>query len=150
MTLKEANKELERLENDYEYYLKEKEELLSLVLPKSVDIRGERVDGGTREDRLLKYVESEDEKKIDDTLEYIEKKKENLIHWIKEELRILLKYGEVESVIIQLKENTRIEDPVTKKYRDMTWEEIASKVHWSKSFCRNIYRNYKKKRCIDE
>ena len=68
--------------------------------------------------------------------------------WINTELEILQKYGEVESAIIQLKENGIVRDKNTNKYREMTWEEIANQVHWSRSFCRNVYRNYKKKRDI--
>lgn len=149
MTLKEANKELEKLENEYEYWLLEKENLLKLVRPQGTEVKAERVDGGTREDRLLKYVELEDEKKINDTLDYIFKRQQNLLKWLKSELEIMLKYGEEEAVIIQLKENKRIRDKNTGKYRDLTWEEISKEVHWSKTFCRNVYRHYKKKRDID-
>lgn len=146
MTLKEANKKLEELENDYEYYLNEKEELLSLVLPKATNITSERVDGGTREDRLLKYVESEEEKRLNDTLDYIDRKKQNLMRWINEELRILNKYGELETLIIQLKENTSVKDKYSNKYRELTWEEIGNKTGYNKDHCRKIYRLYKKKR----
>lgn len=149
MTLKDANKELEQLENDYNYWLNEKENALSIVTVQAVDIRPEKVDGGTREDRMLNYAIKLDEKKIDETLEYIQRRKINLMNWMKEELRILKKYGEVESVIIQLKENKIIVDKLSGKNRNMTWDEIASEVHYSKTFCRNIYRNYKKIRSID-
>lgn len=148
MNLKEANKELEKLENEYNYWLREKEQLLVLLGPRSTDIREERVDGGKRVDRLYKYIELEDERKINATLDYIAKRKENLLKWINTELEILQKYGEVESAIIQLKENGIVRDKNTNKYREMTWEEIANQVHWSRSFCRNVYRNYKKKRDI--
>lgn len=147
MTLKEANMQLEKLENDYEYYLNEKEKLLTTVLPKATDIRGERVDGGKRTDRLLEYMEQIDTKQIDATIDYIHNRKQNLINWIENELKIMLKYGELESVIIQLKEMGKLNKEG--KYEKITWEEIAKKVHWSKSFCRNVYRNYKKKRDID-
>ena len=149
MTLKDANKELEQLENDYNYWLNEKENALSIVTVQAVDIRPEKVDGGTREDRMLSYAIRLDEKKIDETLEYIQRRKINLMNWMKEELRILKKYGEVESVIIQLKENKMVVDKISGKNRNMTWDEIASEVHYSKSFCRNIYRSYKKVRDID-
>ncbi len=148
MNLKEANKELEKLENEYNYWLREKEQLLVLLGPRSTDIREEKVDGGKRVDRLYKYIELEDERKINATLDYIAKRKENLLKWINTELEILQKYGEVESAIIQLKENGIVRDKNTNKYREMTWEEIANQVHWSRSFCRNVYRNYKKKRDI--
>ncbi len=147
MTLKEANKQLEKLENDYEYYLKEKEELESLVTPKATDIRIEKVDGGKRTDRLLEYVEKMDAKKIDETLDYIFQRKQNLINWIENELKIMLKYGEVESVIIQLKEKGKLNEQGI--YEILTWEQISKEVHWSKSFCRNVYRKYKRKRDID-
>lgn len=149
MTLREANEQLEKLENDYEYYLREKEELLSLVTPKSTDIRVEKVDGGKKEDNLSKYVELMDVKKIDETLDYIFKRKQNLLSWLDNELKILLKYGEVESVIVQLKENKMIKDKFTGKFRSLTWDEISKEVNWSKTFCRNVYRNYKRKRNID-
>lgn len=148
MNLKEANKELEKLENEYNYWLREKEQLLVLLGPRSTDIREEKVDGGKRVDRLYKYIELEDERKINATLDYIAKRKENLLKWINTELEILQKYGEVESAIIQLKENGIVRDKNTNKYREMTWEEIANQVHWSRSFCRNVYRNYRKKRDI--
>ena len=80
MTLKEANMQLEKLENDYEYYLNEKEKLLTTVLPKATDIRGERVDGGKRTDRLLEYMEQIDTKQIDATIDYIHNRKQNLIN----------------------------------------------------------------------
>ena len=147
MTLKEAKEQLEKLENDYDYYLNEKEQLLTLVLPKATDIRGERVDGGKRTDRLLEYMEQIDTKQIDATIDYIHNRKQNLINWIENELKIMLKYGELESVIIQLKEMGKLNKEG--KYEKITWEEIAKEVHWSKSFCRNVYRNYKKKRNID-
>ena len=140
MTLKEANKELERLENDYEYYLNEKEQLLSLVLPKATDIRLERVDGGNRSDRLLEYAEREDEKKINETLDYIHAKIENLSNWIENELKILGKYDEIEQLIVYYKEIEK---------RKYTWVEISQRVHYSVTQCRRIYRKNKKIRSID-
>lgn len=146
MTLKEANRKLEQFENEYNYWLNEKEKLLILISPKATDIRQEVVDGGKREDRLLKYAELEDEKQINNTLDYIQSRKLNLIEWIENELKILMKYGEVESVIIQLKEKGKLVNGV---YEQLTWEQIAAEVKWSKSFCRNVYRKYKRKRFID-
>ena len=146
MTIKEANYELRRLDNEYNYWLGEKEQLKSLVYPKATDIRLEKVDGGKREDRLIKYAELLDDKKIDETLAYIQRRKENLLNWLENELKIMLKYGEIESVIIQLKEEGKLINGV---YKSLTWDEISSEVHWSKSLCRNVYRKYKHKRYID-
>ena len=149
MKLKDANKQLERLDNDYDFYLKEKEEALNLVMPKATDIREEIVDGGKRSDRLLEYAEMMDAKKIDETLEYISRKKNNLINWINEELRIMGKYGEIEALIVELKENIIIKDDITNKYRHLTWEEVGKRIGYHKDHCRKIYRLYKKRRTID-
>lgn len=146
MTLKEANEELERLDNEYNYWLNEKERLSLLVSPKSMDIRPEMVEGGKRVDRLALYVESMDDKKINETLEYIQKKKQNLMNWLDNELSILKKYNEIEQLIVYYKENVMITDKYTNKRRNMTWEEIGKEVHYSKDYCRKIYRNYKYKK----
>ena len=146
MTLKEANEELERLDNEYNYWLNEKERLSLLVTPKSMDIRSEMVEGGKRVDKLALYVESMDDKKINETLEYIQKKKQNLMNWLDNELSILKKYNEIEQLIVYYKENVMITDKYTNKRRNMTWEEISKEVHYSKDYCRKIYRNYKYKK----
>ncbi len=150
MTLIEANEALERLENEENYWLDELELVLSTVMPKSTDIQPERVDGGKRVDKLAKYVETLEEKQIRETLDYIYKKKQNLIKWMDNELKTLKKYGEVTELIIHYKENKKIIDKYTGKVREMTWDEIAKEVHYSKSFCRTVYREYKKKRSIGE
>lgn len=148
MDLKTANAELEKLENEYEYWLKEKEAILTLVMPKSPDPTKEVVDGGTRVDKFIKYAELDDEKKINDTLDYIHKRKQNILRWLSKELKIMNKYGEVESLIIQYKENGKYNERED-KFIEMTWEQIAKEVHYSKTFCRNVYRTYKNQRFID-
>ena len=115
MTLKEANNKLEQLNNDYNYWLREKEIAESLVIPKSRDMTSERIEGGKKIDRMLKYTEVMEDKQIDETLEYIHQKKLNLMNWIDKELRRLDKHGETEKVIVQLKENTTVIDKSTKK-----------------------------------
>lgn len=139
MTLREANCKVEELENDYNYYLNEKESLLSIVLPKSSDIRDEQVDGGKRINLLEKYAETEDIQKLDATLDYIFKKKENLLNWIENELKILNKYQKIEQEIVYYKEVDN---------RNLTWIEISVLVHYSVSQCKKIYSKYKKKRDI--
>jgi hypothetical protein len=148
MDLKTANAELEKLENEYEYWLKEKETILTIVMPKSPDPTKESVQGGTRIDKFAKYVELDDEKKINDTLDFIHKRKQNLLKWLTNELKILNKYGEVEALIIQYKEKG-IYNEKEGRFIDMTWEQIAKEVHYSKTFCRNVYRTYKNQRFID-
>lgn len=139
MTLKEANYEVEKLENEYNYWLQEKEELELLVLPKSMDITSEKVCGGKRIDKMLQYIETEDILQINNTLDYIHKRKINLLNWIDNELKILGKYEKIEQLIVYYKE----ESP--KKY---TWQQIAYKVHYSVIQCKRIYARYKQKRNI--
>ena len=148
MDLKQANKELEKLENDYEYYLQEKEQILSLVSVSASQPKEIIVKGGKRVDRYVKYVELEEEKQINATLDYIHKRKQNLLNWIDEELKILGKYGETEKLIVQLKENTYVYDSNLKRERPLTWKEIAKKSGYNEDHCRKIYRLYKKKRLI--
>lgn len=148
MDLKKANEELESLENEYEYWLKEKEALLTLVMPKSPTLDSQRVNGGTRSDKFIKYAELDEEKQINATLDYIHKRKQNILEWLKNELKIMNKYGDIESLIIQYKEKGRY-DEKEDRFVEMTWEEIAKEVHYSKTFCRNVYRTYKNQRFID-
>lgn len=141
MTLKEANFQVEQLENEYEYYLNEKASLEGLVLPRSTDIRSEKVDGSKVEDKLAKYVELKDIKAIDETLSYIHAKKQNLLMWIENELKILGKYDQVEQLVVYYKEIDT---------RKVSWLEISTLVHYSVSQCKRIYRRYKKLRDFEK
>lgn len=129
MTIKEANYELKRLDNEYNYWLNEKEQIKSLVVPKSTDIRLERVDGGKREDKLVKYAELLDDKKIDETLDYIDKKRNNLINWLNQELKIMEKYEPLKRKIIRLREEEHL-----------SYEKIGIAVGYS---TRHVIRIYK-------
>ncbi len=129
MTIKEANYELKRLENEYNYWLNEKEQIKSLVVPKSTDIRLERVDGGKREDKLVKYAELLDDKKIDETLDYIDKKRTNLMNWLDQELKIMEQYEPLKRKIIRLREEEHL-----------SYEKIGRAVGYS---TRHVIRIYK-------
>lgn len=129
MTIREANYELMKLDNEYNYWLNEKEQIKSLVVPKSTDIRLERVDGGKREDRLVKYVELLDEKKIDETLDYIDKKRINLMNWLDQELKIMEQYEPLKRKIIRLREEEHL-----------SYEKIGIAVGYS---TRHVIRIYK-------
>lgn len=138
MTIKEANNKLEKIDNDIEYYLKEKENLLVKVEPKALDTTKEVVSGGKRADRFLNYtIELET---IDTLLDELYAKKKNLESYIEKELHRLNKYREVEQLIIYYKEQS---------LENLTWEEISRKVHYSKTQCRRIYQKWKGKREID-
>ena len=129
MTIREANYELMKLDNEYNYWLNEKEQIKSLVVPKSTDIRLERVDGGKREDKLVKYAELLDEKKIDETLDYIDKKRTNLMNWLDQELKIMEQYKPLKKKIIRLREEEHL-----------SYEKIGRAVGYS---TRHVIRIYK-------
>ena len=57
MNLIDAKRELQQLENEEIYWLNEKENIKSLVMPKGIDITPDKISGGKREDRMLKYAE---------------------------------------------------------------------------------------------
>ena len=89
MTLTEANNKLEKINNDLEYELNEKQILFSKTQPQAVDTTKENVEGGTREDKNMKYVESLEEKEIDERIDKLVRRKRNIQNWISKELKIL-------------------------------------------------------------
>lgn len=134
MSLKEAQEELEKLDNEYKYWLNEKEIAMSIVLPKATDIRGEVVDGGKRTDKMLKYAEILEDKQIDETIEYIFKKQQNLMNYIEEELKIIGKYSLIEKRIYDLRQ------------QKVQWWKIGNIVGLSERQCRRIYKKMTGKR----
>lgn len=139
MTIKEANNKLEKIDNDIEYWLKEKELELGNVLPKAIDVTNERVNGGKRVDKFITYIEALENKQIDDKLDKLYAKKRNLENYIEKELHRLNKYREIEQLIIYYKEQC---------VENYTWEQISQRVHYSKAQCRNIYKKWKKQRNV--
>lgn len=137
MTLKEANCEVERLDNEIDLLLKDKEVLLSTVDVQAVNTDKMIVDGGKRVDKLLQYVETKELKQLDEKIQLKQSRKFNLMNWIEKELKILKKYDKVEQLIVYYK------DICLKKY---TWREISSLVHYSKEQCQRIYKKYHKLR----
>lgn len=144
LTLEEATKELEKLANDKIYWENRLEQIVSLTMPKSTDIANERVDGGERIDKLLKYTEIKEELAIDDTLKYIEDKIQSLNQWVERELIRLDKYGETEKKIVYLREHKKVRDKYTNRLRTMTWREIAKETHYSERSVRYFYENWVK------
>lgn len=139
MTIKEANNKLEKIDNDINYWLTEKEIELSKVLPKATDITQERVSGGTRVDKFMKYAEAMEVKQIDEKLDKLYAQKKNLEDYIEKELHRLNKYREVEQLIVYYKEQC------TENY---TWVQISQRVYYSKEQCQRIYKKWKKERSI--
>lgn len=140
MDLKEANSKLEKVDNDIEYYLKEKEILFGKTQPQAIDTTREIVSGGKRIDRFTKYTESLEEKKINEKLDEKYEEKLNLENYITNELQRIKKYKEVEQLIIFYKEIC---------LEDYTWVQISQKVHYSVAQCKKIYRKFKEKRDIE-
>lgn len=144
LTLEEAAKELDKLANDKIYWENRLEQIASLIMPKSTDIGNERVDGGERVDKLLKYTELKEELAIEDTLKYIDGKILSLNQWVERELIRLDKYGETEKKIVYLRDHKKIRDKYTNRLRKMTWREIAKETHYSERSVRYFYENWVK------
>lgn len=139
MTIKEAKNKLERVDNQIEYWLKEKELELGNVLPQAVNTTTERVNGGKRVDKFAAYAIALEDKEIDLNLDKLYAKKRNLEDFIEKELRRLKKYREVEQLIVYYKEQC---------LENYTWEQISQKVFYSKAQCKKIYQKWKGKRDV--
>lgn len=134
MTILDANKEIERIDNEIELLLNKKQMILdSVTYPKPS--LGERVQGGGRTDKYKQLDYAIDT--IDPQLEYLYEEKKMYEAYIERELIRLGKYNEVEKLIVFYKEQT------TTQY---TWIEISQKTHYSITQCRRIYRKWKKER----
>lgn len=141
MTIKEANNKLEKIDNDINYWLTEKEIELSKALPKATDITQERVSGGTRVDKFMKYAEALEVKQIDEKLDKLYAQKKNLEDYLDKELYRLQKYGPLERKIITLRSE-----------KGLRWREISVLTGYCERQCQRIYDKYyrrkKKKRSI--
>ena len=137
MNILEANKEIERIDNELEFWINKKAFILeSTIYPKSGT--GDRVQGGKREDKYKHLDYAIDE--IDPQIEKLYKEKKMYEDYIDKELLRLGKYREVEQLIIYYKEQC---------IDQYTWFQISQRVHYSESQCRKIYRRWKKQREIE-
>ena len=139
MTLKEVNYEVERLTNQLNKLLNEKESLESIVGLHSTSYNKIIVDGGKVVDKMLEYQILKEMNQLDFHIQLIQEKIKNNMDWIDNELKILKKYDKIEQLIIYYKEID------TKNY---TWYQISNKVNYSMSQCKRIYSRYKKKRNV--
>ena len=126
MTLKEVNYEVERLTNQLNKLLNEKESLESIVGLHSTSYDKIIVDGGKVVDKMLEYQILKEMNQLDFHIQIIQEKIKNNMDWIDNELKILKKYDKIEQLIIYYKEID------TKNY---TWYQISSKVNYSLSQC---------------
>lgn len=143
-TLRDAKKEIDRLDNDIEKLLKDKEAKFNKTQPQAVDPSAIKTISGKRVDKFLIYASYLADKEIDEQLNFLYERKENWIRWVENELKILGKYDELEQQIVYYKE-----DYLPRNSFEKTWYFIAQKVHASESTCRRIYRKYKKQRNIE-
>lgn len=138
MTIIEANKMLEKIDNDLEYWLNKKAIIIEdTIYPSSPDLSNVRVEGGKRTDKYKHLDYAIDE--IDPEIDRLYKEKRILEEYIEKELIRLGKYNEIEQLIVFYKEQT------TENY---TWLQISQRVHYSVTQCRRIYRKFKKQREI--
>lgn len=143
MTLKEANYEVERLNNKLNKLLKDKELLETMVDPKSTDYTKIVVDGGKHSNILELYILKQDLPRwqdLDKRIRRTQDERNNYMDWIDNELKILKKYNKVEQLIVYYKEI---------ELKDYTWYQISAKVGYSDSQCKRIYRRYKKIRQLE-
>ena len=139
MTLEDASKERERLENDLIYYQNRLEKLKSLVTPQAVKFDKIIVDGGKHTDNILKYVEIENEQQLEVTILYIKSKMKDIDDWIEKEVERLAKYGETIKAVVYLRENEfKIDDKGNKRH--LYWKEIADKIYCSERSARYWYK----------
>lgn len=142
MTLKEANYEVERLNNKLSKLLKDKEILEVMTDPKSTDYTKVVVDGGKHSNILELYILKQELPRWKDLDRRISKTQDeinNYVDWIDNELKILKKYDKVEQLIVYYKEID---------IKEYTWQQISSMVHYSISQCKKIYKRYKETRSI--
>lgn len=145
MNLIDAKKELQQLENEENYWLNEKETLKSMVLPKGIQITPDKVVGGKREDRMLKYVELLDDKKIDETLDYIYRRKRNVMNYIEEELKIVGEYNNLEKKIYDLRYD---EAYIKENGKKRSFRLIGNLVGYSDMQCIRILQKMLSKRNV--
>lgn len=138
MTLETVYKELEKLENDLEFYENRLLALKSLVTPQATKFDKIVVDGGKISNNLLKYVELENQQQLEATIQYIKEKIKDLNTLKDKEIDRLAKYGETIKAVVFLREKDFIIDNSGKK-RHLYWQEIADKVYCSEKSARNWY-----------
>lgn len=146
MNLIDAKKELQQLENEETYWLNEKENIKSLVMPKGINITPDKVNGGKREDRMLKYAELLDDKKIDETLDYIYKRKRNIMNYIEVELKIIGEYSNLEQKIYELRYDQ--EYMKLHKGKKRPFRQIGNIVGYSDMQCIRILQKMLSKRNV--
>ena len=139
MSLEEIYKQIEELENNLEYYENRLESLKSLVIPQGTKFDKIIVDGGERVDKILKFVELENQQQLEVTILYIKSRLRDLNKLKDKEIDRLAKYGETVKAVVFLREREFKNDYRGCK-RHLTWQEIARKIYCSERSARTWYK----------
>lgn len=135
-TIKDINNQILFLENRLEYYLDKKAKAFDLTQPKAVVYDKETTEGGLkRENKFECYVISNEE--LDPIIDFIQNEICRLVKFVNKELLRIEKYEPLKKQIIELREIDKLK-----------WQDISRITDYCESQCRNIYRDYKKKRNI--
>ena len=142
MNLEKIYNEIEKLENDLNYYENRLESLKSLVTPQATKFDKVLVDGGKKSDNILKYVEAENQQQLEVTILYIKSKLRDLNNLKHKEIERLTKYGETVKAVVFLKEKEFkvIYKKGRKTKRHLTWREIANKIPCSERSAQYWYK----------
>lgn len=146
MDLVEAKMKLQELDNAENYYLNEKEIIQSIVLPKGIQITPDKISGGKRVDKMLKYVEMLDETEIDKILTIINRKKKNLMNYIDNELIRIGEYQPLAKKIYDLRYDKDYKENHNGKLRSFT--KIGNITGYSSSQCCRILQRMLSKRNV--
>ena len=137
ITLKDAQSKLKHLQNQRDYWLREKELKLSGMLPKAISIKEDVVVGGTRIDRYAEYVIKVEE--IDDTLKKLDKEIANISDYIVGELEAIGMLEPVQKKVVELK-----------LLDNKTWNQISVITGLSRDYCRKLFRKHMNKRYFEK
>lgn len=137
MTLREAQSKLRHLQNQRDYWLKEKELELNGMLPKAISIKEDVVTGGKRVDRYAEYVIKVDE--IDSEIEKLDKEIDNLSDFIVGELEAIGMLEPIQKKVVELK-----------LLDNKTWNQISVITGLSRDYCRKLFRKHMNKRYVEE
>lgn len=138
MTIRDANNQINRIDNEIEYYLKKKELEMTKMMPQATKYDKTLVDGGKREDKYTNYVVKNE--LIDKIVDKLYAEKRLLEDFVEKELIRLKKYDEVLKLIVFYKEQC---------FEKYTWLQISQRTHYSVTQCRNMYRKWKNQRDIN-
>jgi predicted RNase H-like nuclease (RuvC/YqgF family) len=132
MTIKEANVELRRKNNELNYWINKKNYLISKLYPGATKYDSMRVEGGKRTDKYKHLDYTIDE--IDPKIETLNNEIKILSKYIEEELKIIGEYEPLERKIIMLRNEYK-----------MKWKDISEATNYCERQCQRIYDKYYKR-----